>query len=78
MTPTTSSKAQAFDLALDLYRQVNKLYNKPVGHAAVLEFLQNPELWAEHQIRYRGWGYPVTEKIVRRARILRAQYEQGV
>ncbi len=77
MTPN-SSRAKAFELAIDLYRQVNKLYDKPVGHAPVLEFLRNPELWAEHQIRYRGWGYAVTEKIVRRVRILRAQYERGI
>jgi hypothetical protein len=76
VTPTTS-KAKALDLAVDLYRQINKLYGRHVPTDAVLRFLDDPELWAEHQIRYRGWGYSVTEKIVRRARILRAQYGRG-
>ena len=77
-TLTPTSKAKALDLAVDLYRQINKLYDRPIPTNDVLKFLEHPELWAEHQIRYRGWGYAVTEKIVRRARILRAQYGQGV
>lgn len=32
-----------------------------------------PEIWAEHQIRFRNWGYAVTEATVRNCRLLTAR-----
>ncbi len=38
------------------------------GHA--INWAAKPELWAEHQIRYRNWSYQATEATVREARRL--------
>lgn len=77
LTPI-NSKAKALELALDLYRQIHKLHDKPVPQKAILDFLERPEKWAELQIRHYGWSYYLVEKVVRRVRILRAQFHGGV
>ena len=35
-----------------------------------LDWAAKPELWAEHQIRYRGWSWHAAESTVRNARTL--------
>ena len=69
----------AYEKAEALYRSAHKVHEpRPVGVIDVRRFIDKPELWAEHQIRYKGWGWHATERVVRRARILRAQLNQGV
>lgn len=39
-------------------------------HSVIL-WANNPELWAEHQIRHRGWSFYAAEAVVRQCRSLR-------
>lgn len=52
-----------------LYRDAFKI--DTFDDNSVLLWANSPELWAEHQIRHRGWGYHATEAVVRNCRILR-------
>lgn len=48
-----------------------------IGHLAdssvVLAWANSPELWAEHQIRFRRWSFHAAEAVVRQCRILRGR-----
>ena len=59
-----------------LYRDAFKVQD--FDDNSVLLWANNPELWAEHQIRYRGWGYNATEAVVRHCRTLRKRAEIAV
>ena len=56
-----------------LYRDAFKI--DKFDDNSVLLWASRPELWAEHQIRYRGWGYHATEAVVRNCRMLRRRAE---
>ncbi len=63
------------DPAATALHRLRKLYAdahhcEPPSDQHALDWARKPELWAEHQIRYRGWGYIVTEATVREARRL--------
>lgn len=63
------------DPAATALHRLRKLYAdahhcEPPSDQHALDWAARPELWAEHQIRYRGWGYIVTEATVREARRL--------
>lgn len=45
----------------------------PVSDLEVLTWGDSTDLWAEQQIRYRGWGFAATEAVVREARIVRGR-----
>ena len=51
-----------------LYRDAHHCEPPTDQHA--IDWAKAPELWAEHQIRYGGWGYIVTEATVKEARRL--------
>lgn len=52
-----------------LYRDAFKI--DTFDDNSVLLWASSPELWAEHQIRHRGWSYYGAEGVVRHCRILR-------
>ena len=65
----------AIDPAATALHRLRKLYAdahhcEPPTDQHAIDWAAKPELWAEHQIRYRGWGYIVTEATVREARRL--------
>lgn len=43
---------------------------QPPTDQHALDWAAKPELWAEHQIRFRGWSWYATESTVRSARQL--------
>lgn len=51
-----------------LYRDAHHCDPPTDGHA--IDWAAKPELWAEHQIRFRGWSWHATEATVREARKL--------
>ena len=51
-----------------LYRDAH--HCDPQSDDLVLAWAEKPELWAEHKIRFGGWGFIVTEATVREARQL--------
>lgn len=51
-----------------IYRDAHHCEPPTDQHA--LDWAAKPELWAEHQIRYRGWSWHATEATVREARRL--------
>ena len=51
-----------------LYRDAHHCDAPSDGH--LFDWAAKPELWAEHQIRFRGWSWHVTESTVREARRL--------
>lgn len=51
-----------------LYRDAHHCEPPTDGHA--INWAAKPELWAEHQIRFRGWSFHVVESTVREARRL--------
>lgn len=51
-----------------LYRDAHHCEPPSDGHA--LAWAAKPELWAEHQIRFRNWSWHATESTVREARKL--------
>lgn len=64
----TLSIETAFHRLRKLYRDAHHCEPPTDQHA--IEWAGKPELWAEHQIRYRGWSYQATEATVREARKL--------
>jgi hypothetical protein len=54
-----------------LYRDAN--HCDASTNQLVLRWALAPEIWAEHQIRYRNWGFLVTEATVRQCRSLTAR-----
>ena len=63
------------DPAATALHRLRKLYADahhcaPPSDQHAIDWAKAPELWAEHQIRYRGWGYIATEATVREARRL--------
>jgi hypothetical protein len=53
---------------LKLYRDAHHCDAPTNQHA--LDWARSPELWAEHQVRYRGWSWHAAEATVREARRL--------
>lgn len=57
-----------------LHRLRKLFYDAHHCHAATdqqaLDWAAKPEIWAEHQIRFRGWSWYATEATVRSAREL--------
>ena len=51
-----------------LYRDAHHCEPPTDQHA--IEWAAKPELWAEHQIRFRGWTWHATEATVKEARRL--------
>ena len=51
-----------------LYRDAN--HCEPASNQHALAWAQRPELWAEHQIRFRGWSWAAADSTVRNCRIL--------
>lgn len=52
-----------------LYRDAFK--TEPVNDQIVIDWARAPELWATHQVAFRGWSYLAAEAVVRQCRILR-------
>lgn len=46
-----------------VYKDAHHIHHKPAD-ADVLRWADAPELWAEHQIRYRGWSWSACESTV--------------
>lgn len=62
--------------------RLRKLYTdahhcEPPSDDHVLEWARKPELWAEHQIRFRNWSWHATEATVREARKLYNRTQQA-
>jgi len=51
-----------------LYRDAN--HCDAATDELAIAWAEKPERWAEHKIRFGGWGYIVTEATVREARQL--------
>ena len=69
MAPSmTISLETALHRLRKLYRDAH--HCEPPSDQHAIEWAAKPELWAEHQIRFRGWGWIVTESTVRQARRL--------
>lgn len=67
-TTVTISPETALHRLRRLYRDAHHCEAPTDQHA--IDWAKAPELWAEHQIRFRGWGFIVTESTVREARKL--------
>ena len=52
-----------------LYGDAFKVYD--ATNAQIIEWAESPEVWATHQIAFRGWTFPAVEAVVRSCRILR-------
>lgn len=52
-----------------LYRDAFKI--DTFDNNSVIAWAEHPELWAEQQIRHRGWSYWAVEAIVRQCRAYR-------
>jgi hypothetical protein len=57
-----------------LYRDAH--HCDPPTDEHVIEWARKPELWAEHQIRYRNWSWHATEATVRECRRLVTRAER--
>jgi hypothetical protein len=69
MAPSmTLSLETALHRLRKLYRDAH--HCEPPSDQHAIDWAAKPELWAEHQIRFRGWGWIVTESTVREARRL--------
>jgi hypothetical protein len=66
--PMALSLETALHRLLKLYRDAHHCEPPSEGHA--INWAAKPELWAEHQIRFRNWSYQATESTVREARRL--------
>lgn len=64
----TISPETALHRLRKLYRDAHHCDAPSDQHA--IDWAKAPELWAEHQIRFRGWSWHVTESTVREARRL--------
>lgn len=53
-----------------LYRDAFKVPLESISNDVAVEWAARPELWAEHQIRYRGYTFYAAEAVVRQCRIL--------
>lgn len=51
-----------------LYRDAH--HCEPASDQHAIEWAKSPELWAQHQIRFRDWSWHATEATVREARRL--------
>lgn len=51
-----------------LYRDAH--HCDPATEQHMLDWAAKPELWAEHQIRFRNWSWHATESTVKEARRL--------
>lgn len=52
-----------------LYGDAFKVYD--ATNSQIIEWAESPEIWATHQIAFRGWTFPAVEAVVRSCRILR-------
>jgi hypothetical protein len=57
-----------------LYRDAH--HCDPATDQHVITWAKAPELWAEHQIRFRGWSWYATEATVRECRRLVGRAER--
>lgn len=64
----TLSPETALHRLRKLYRDAHHCEPPSEGH--LYDWAAKPELWAEHQIRFRGWSWHATEATVREARRL--------
>lgn len=64
----TISPETALHRLRKLYRDAHHCDAPSDQHA--IDWAKAPELWAENQIRFRGWSWHVTESTVREARRL--------
>jgi len=53
-----------------LYKDAHHIHHEPAD-ADVLRWADAPELWAEHQIRFRGWSWSACESTIRNCRTYR-------
>jgi hypothetical protein len=53
-----------------LYKDAFHIHHDP-SDSDVLRWADAPELWAEHQIRFRGWGWSACESTIRNCRTYR-------
>ncbi len=51
-----------------IYRDAH--HCEPASDQHAIEWAKSPELWAQHQIRFRDWSWHATEATVREARRL--------
>lgn len=51
-----------------LYRDA--FHCEPPSDQHAIDWAAKPELWGEHQIRFRGWSWQATEATIRDARRL--------
>ncbi len=51
-----------------LYRDAN--HTQPQSNEQAITWALKPELWAEHQIRFRNWSWYVCEATIRQCRTL--------
>lgn len=64
----TISPETALHRLRKLYRDAHHCDAPSDQHA--IDWAKAPELWAEHQIRFRNWSWHATESTVREARRL--------
>ncbi len=67
---------------LAAYHKLARLYRDafhvdPASPDHVLRWAESPELWAEHQIRYRNWTWQAVEAVVRNCRAMRNRAAQA-
>lgn len=67
MAPLTHE--QSLQRLTALYRDAFRC--DPDSPHVVIAWAEKPELWAEHQLRHRGWSWHACEAIVRQCRIHR-------
>jgi hypothetical protein len=63
------SPPQALQRLRNLYRDAFKV--APATDQDALDWASHPEIWATHQIAFRGWSFLAAEAVVRQCRILR-------
>ncbi len=63
----TLSPQQCLQRLRQLYRDAIKV--TPANDQAVIDWAKQPELWATHQVKFRGWSYAAAEAVVRACRI---------
>lgn len=71
------SNAEILSRLRKLYKDAHKVPHEP-SDADVLRWADAPELWAEHQIRHRGWSWEVCEATIRNCRIMRRRARRAV
>ena len=73
--PSPMTPLAAYHRLSRLYRDAFKV--DPASPEHVLKWAESPELWAEHQIRFRNWSWHAVEAVVRNCRALRTRAAQA-